>query len=120
MVSGKTDHFFCLLSSHAPPFGAWHQPVGSSDLMGFRTGTDMKTGSEDSKAYFRTKPSCHGSDVTPPDMKTGLSYSESYFRIKRTYSIACTAGIYPVKPANLIFERLIIKLWLTMNQTETL
>jgi hypothetical protein len=47
------------------PAGRFYRP------MGFRTETGMKTGTEDSKAYFRTKPSCHASGVTPRIMKIG-------------------------------------------------
>jgi hypothetical protein len=43
---------------------------------------NMKTGSEDSKAYFRTNQSCHASGVTPPNMKTGSEDSKAYFRTK--------------------------------------
>jgi len=31
--------------------------------------------------YFRTKPSCHASGVTPPKMKLGTEGSTAYFRI---------------------------------------
>jgi bifunctional UDP-N-acetylglucosamine pyrophosphorylase / glucosamine-1-phosphate N-acetyltransferase len=43
---------------------------------------NMKKNAEESKAYFRTKPSCHASDVTPRNMKTGSGDSKAYFRTK--------------------------------------
>jgi hypothetical protein len=46
---------------------------------------NMKTGTEDSKAYFRIKPSCHASGVTPPNMKIGSEDSKAYFRINLSF-----------------------------------
>jgi hypothetical protein len=46
-----------------------------------RQETDLKTGTEDSKAYFRTNQSCHASGVTPRNMKTGQKAPKPIFAL---------------------------------------